>query len=112
MASQVTTLLVTFFEYFIMKLYSSMAINILICVKGPLLLFTMYFLLKWNIVEVSKAQSDSYTLEIYDYFSLALTFIGSIIYFFKKEYTYKPINTHLLVSMYRILSKFSPIINQ
>ena len=63
--------------------------------------FTMYFLIKWNIVEVSKAQSESYTLEIYDYFSLILTFIGSIIYFFKKEYTYKPINNdELLVSLY------------
>jgi len=98
MASQVTTLLVIFFEYFVMKLYSSMAINILICLKGPLLLFTMYFLIQWNIAEVSKAQSESYTLAIYDYFSLALTFIGSAIYFFKKEYTFKPINNDELLT--------------
>jgi drug/metabolite transporter (DMT)-like permease len=97
MVSQITTLLITFFEYKVMKLYSSMAINILICVKGPLLLFTMYLLIRWNSVEVSKTQSESYVLAISDYFSLALTFIGSIIYFIRKEYTYKPINNNELL---------------
>jgi len=100
MVSQVTTLLIIFFEYMVMKLYSSMAINILICLKGPLLLFTMYLLIKWNAVDVSKTQSESYTLAISDYFSLALTFVGSIIYFFRKEYTFKVVkNDDLLLSL-------------
>ena len=100
MISQVTTLLIIFFEYMVMKLYSSMAINILICLKGPLLLFTMYLLIKWNAVDVSKTQSESYTLAISDYFSLALTFVGSIIYFFRKEYTFKVVkNDDLLLSL-------------
>lgn len=99
-SSHVVTIFLIFTSYKIVKLWSSMAINLLICIKGPLFLITMYLLLEWKMVDVSEAESKNYTLEIIDYFSLALTFIGSLIYFMKKEYTFhKPVNNDLVVSL-------------
>jgi len=98
--SQAVTLLIILIEYVIVKNYSSMAINLLVCLKGPLFLMTMYLLIQHNSVEISKEQSSSYTLAVSDYLSLVLTFVGSVIYFLKREYTYKPVkNNDLLLSL-------------
>mgnify|MGYP003349687568 CR=1 FL=1 len=47
----------------------------------------MYFLIKYDKVSIN--EKEKYELNVISYVSLILTFIGSIVYLIKKEYTYK-----------------------
>ena len=87
--SQVTTVFGILIAYKIVKDYSSMAIDLLITFNGPLFLSVMYFFIKNKIINLNETENNSYNLHLVDYISIVITFIGSIIYFLKKEYTYQ-----------------------
>ena len=85
--SQVFSMTMILINFKIIKEYSCMAGDLLVTVNGPIFLFIMYFLIKYDKVSIN--EKEKYELNVISYVSLILTFIGSIVYLIKNEYTYK-----------------------
>lgn len=95
--SQIFSMSMFLLNFKIIKEYSSMAGDLLLTVNGPIFLFVMYFLIKYDKVSIN--DKEKYELNIVNYISLILTFIGSIVYLVKKEYTYKDEEKLITISL-------------